>query len=300
MKTVSAGFNIQTNFSYDDDPNTDEQGIKALPSITIDLYSKQVVDEAQIRQLRTECIKTKGFYLEHQGDVLGITKEKALYYTATHQGNYENDVLKTVIKNSLGMISFLNNRIVLHGNLVSIHNIPCVIIAPSGYGKSTLSAALVHYQNAEILSDDSVYLENDGITVYSGYRHINLYKDSIESIYGFRHLDTGLEKHYIDYKLDDCKISYPISVIFILNCDTKELISVERNNTIDAMTSLLSNLRYRNTIYTEHFMNAIRILSQTISNVPVYTLSFIKDYSYLKDQTDYIAHNITYFADNRL
>lgn len=293
MYILNGGFLITTNFMSDCGyriVSDLDNNFMRFPMINANLFFKSEKDvKILIKQLNKEK-KSGSFLLKHLNDVLFVDEKSIRYITCCEQSQlikYDN-LVRTMLKNGVGLISYVHKRAVLHGNVILLKNSAYAIVAPSGRGKSTLTAALIRYCNAVLLSEDAVYLDTDGFTIYSGLQEIFLCYDSAINLYGDLGKQDENEKYSFSYSSNpSSKASYQLKGILLLENQDEhlEILSCTQIHKLKALTKLLSNLRYKNLLSNDHNINSLDILSRTLSSVPVYSVSLKKGFKYLYEQT---------------
>lgn len=286
MEIVCGGFCISTNFAIPK-PHTLTSFVNNafFPRMQVELTC--IGDRCGASHLiETVSIDPDSFYLTNKNDILYVSKNKIVYkYKADIEKDYK-ELTKTVFKNGIGLASYLHGRTVLHGNVFSIGTKAYAIIGPSGSGKSSLTAAMIRYCHASLLSEDSVYLDYDGLTTYSGTRELYLFPDSAVNIIGKNGIRNKRGKYSFFYSgSEECKTTYQLAGILILHDDkSADLLKYHQIEKVHALRILLNNIRYKSVLDRKYLINSIGILSKTLSSIPVFEVSLRKEYQYLHEQ----------------
>lgn len=296
MEFISGGFHISSNFDIPNPCSYITNIISAdFPTIQAELIitSNRNMSMPNTPKLDSKSNNPNLFLLSQAHDVLFVNNEMIRYQHYKEQNkpvNYKN-IIQTILKNGIGLESYLYNRVVLHGNVFLIAGNAYAIVAPSGFGKSTLTAAMIKYCRADLLSEDSVYLDVDGITTYLGSQELYLFQDSAINLLGTSNSPENDSGKYIfsNVNTKKLKLSYQIKGIIILTCDIpSDIIKCEKAERIKALPLLLNNLRYRSVLKEQNIFNSITTLSKTLSTIPAYIVSLKKEYGYLEEQTKYL------------
>jgi hypothetical protein len=124
-----------------------------------------------------------------------------------------------LLGSGLGALFFQRGLLVLHGNAVRVGNGALVCVGPSGVGKSTLAAALMH-RGFPILADDVVAVDRE-CRALPGLPRLKLWRDAAEqldiSTAALPRVRPALEK--FDYPLGEgfCTTPLPIRWVVILS-----------------------------------------------------------------------------------
>lgn len=286
---VYAGFCINTNFEwpFPGDSVVESDNVN-LPIISAQLkaVSKGTIESLLANDKKSD--DSDGILLYHLNDLMKIDKYSVCYlYCQDYVGKASDQIItKTLIKSGLGILSYFYDRVVLHGNLISIDEKAYIIVAPSGVGKSTMTAALIRYHNAQLVSEDSVYLESDGKTVYAGSRELYLFRDSAMHVIGEVGSSQNSEKHsYSFYDHYCCRTVYPVEGVIELTVDElSEDIICYRMKKNQALLSLMQNIKYKAVLNEKQIFNSVGVICRMLSCIPVYRVSLKRGYQYLDKQ----------------
>lgn len=105
-------------------------------------------------------------------------------FTLLNDSGYSPEAVEHFICDvALPKLLALDGDLVLHGGAIQIHASTVGFIAPSGRGKSTLTASL-HNRGFRLMGDDAIRLRKtpDGYLAQRLYPSLRLYPDSLEKI----------------------------------------------------------------------------------------------------------------------
>ena len=127
----------------------------------------------------------------------------------------------------LGMIMVLYQRgyLVIHSNAIALDsNTGVVFMAPSGTGKSTLSAAF-HQHGYQILTDDvsAIYFEDNQPYILPAYPYIKLWRDSVEAydhdLDQLQVMPFKAGKYYVPLNDSQCQNPVPLRAVYLLDTE---------------------------------------------------------------------------------
>ncbi len=195
----------------------------------------------------------------------------------------------------LPMVATLQNKQVLHASAVAINGIAKVFIGESGYGKSTLAAALVQ-AGGELISDDCLMLDKieDEWSVTASYPSLRLWPENAQRLLSEykikgREISTYCKKkEYFSTKgvmLPVKQGPTRIEKIYILeNPDNSiglEHISVKKMQAGSALKALLESQFRLDGTNLELLKREFITLSQLTDATGVFTLNYYRSYDKL-------------------
>lgn len=140
----------------------------------------------------------------------------------------------------VGALLYQRQVLVLHASCINTSKGAVLFAGHSGYGKSTLAAALVN-RGYQLLSDDitAIELNETGMPfAQPGIPSSRLWADAVEklgySLDGARRSRVSFEKHIVPSRLF-CANSQPVHAIFFLTPDEIDTIKVESVRGADRM-----------------------------------------------------------------
>lgn len=273
------GFSVQSDFSLNEKSDLVEyQDSNPFPTVTVKVsfLENSLKEKEPIMNSREFCLK-----ISNGEDWMYIFQQRIEFYS--HSLCIPSS--KAILKCGIGLLSFLYNRTVLHGNVFLLHDKAYAIVAPSGLGKSTFTAAMIQYCNAVLLSEDSVYLDEDGSTTYSGLRELYLFSDSANAIFGHNNYKMEEGKCVWSDEVSINKGAFSLGGILIISDNIDQaIINIHKVQPKDAFISFMNNIRFRREINSAMVLNSMRILSKMSSQIPVYEISLNKKYEYLPIQ----------------
>jgi hypothetical protein len=118
------------------------------------------------------------FEVERSGQRLTVAREP---------GTTADDVGAFLLGPVMGLVLRLRGLACLHASAVAIKDQAIALMAPPGYGKSTLAAAFAA-GGSPVLTDDILLLteQGDRFTVWPSYPQIRLLPEAVETVFGRR------------------------------------------------------------------------------------------------------------------
>lgn len=179
--------------------------------------------------------------------------------------------------------------LVLHAGAVALGGRAVVVTAPSGYGKSTLTASLAA-DGATLIGDDALIVDSDraGYRVRAVYPSLRLLPDSVAHLYGDA-IETGMVAHYsakrrIDLAHEGADIgsNAPLALILSLG-PPDDNISARRLLPMEACMTLISNSFALDPTDTVRARDKLVRTSALATSTPAWELRYPRDYSRLRE-----------------
>ncbi|MCL4509148.1 MAG: hypothetical protein M1296_06450 [Chloroflexi bacterium] len=227
----------------------------------------------------------------------------ATFFIASHarsvlvspDSGVEGAVLSTHFVDAV--VPYLLNRHgypVLHAGAVVLNGGAIAFVAPTGQGKSSLVAALLHRQ-AALLTDDALPLKLTHGSVFGipGPRRIKVWPDSAEHVLSL-HAETlsrvpGSVKCVIegDGYFQQPQDAAPVSAIYVLQRlparsveEAVQLVDLSRR---EAFATLLEHSVVRAQLLPEEEGRHLPVYARLLSTIPVRLLRYASGYAYLND-----------------
>jgi hypothetical protein len=195
----------------------------------------------------------------------------------------------------LGLALQLQGYGALHGNALVRRGSAFGLLAPSGHGKSTLSAALMR-SGCELLSDDILALDlaNAEPLALPCRPRLKLWPDSLECFLpqadwpAFDRQVSWVEKRLVSpeqlgaYSPE----GRPIAALFVLVPVSPEAsLKVERLHGSDAIVALLANVYHARLLIREPNVLAgqLETMSRVASRLPVYAIAYPRSFERLQE-----------------
>ncbi len=182
-------------------------------------------------------------------------------------------------------------RLVLHGSSVSLEDGLAVFLGETGAGKSTLAASFEKAGHHMLGDDALVVSEIDGqFHGEATYRSLRLFPQSVSAIYG-EEAETSPMAHYsakvhVEPRHTAAGAGDPfrIGAIFYLKSDGVDAAVEARLLTPrDACLKVLAQSFALDPQDSDHALQRLTQVSQLVTHVPVYELSYPRDYALLPD-----------------
>ncbi len=182
-------------------------------------------------------------------------------------------------------------NLVLHGSGILLDTGLVVFLGETGAGKSTLAASFEH-AGYDLLGDDAIVVsEIDGR--YHGeatYRSLRLFPQSVSAIYG-EDVSTSPMAHYstklhVTRQTEQTAASAPppIAAIFYLDSDgAATTIDASLLSPCDACLKVLAQSFALDPRDSDHALQRLTQISQLVTKVPVFDLSYPRDFASLPD-----------------
>jgi hypothetical protein len=179
----------------------------------------------------------------------------------------------------LGFVLRLRGVTPLHASAIAVENQAIALVGMPGAGKSTTAAAFARL-GFPVLSDDVVALEDgrDGFLVAPGYPRVNLWPDSVRTLFGSEdalpHITPTWPKHYLPLNQNGCRFQseqLPLGGIYLLGEREPGLTEprIEDVPAVEAVMTLVANT-YVNYLLDRHMRRQeFDLLSRLVTSVPV-------------------------------
>ena len=205
--------------------------------------------------------------------------------TAIPQHSVEDSRIRLCIIGTIfAILLYQRGLFVLHGSAVEVDGGAVAFIAPSGWGKSSMTAAL-HAKGHHIISDDvvPVSIEGNTMNVFPGFPQLKLYPEVAETL---GHDKSKLHLLHPDLDKGGLRVtqqefsqtSLPLKRIYALAKDTT--LGIEPIKSQEAVIHLIRNsipTRWVQPNSTSHFLQCADIAK----NIPFYSLKRSNDLSSL-------------------
>jgi len=188
-------------------------------------------------------------------------------------------------------------RLVLHASAVCVDGQTLAFVGETGQGKSTLAASF-HLSGYPLLTDDGLLIRigNDCIKAIPGYQGLRLLPESIKALFkessGCKSMASYSEKNRII--LSDHRETEPmgLNALFVLdepNVDDKtHTIKISLLSKRDACMELVRNSFQFDVSSHEQAKNLFAEASAVVARLPVFSLSYPRDFSCLPSVHDVV------------
>lgn len=181
-----------------------------------------------------------------------------------------------------------DGALVLHGGGVAINDRAVAIMAPTGSGKSTLSASLQRAGHS-LLGDDALILDQseNGFTLSAVYPSLRLLPDSIAALFGAE-AETRLmaqhsdKRHVVVKATEPTDVTVPLAALIFLAAPGPH-VCLRRITVAEACISLIANSFALDPTDRVWAADNMKRASTLAAHVPAYTLSYPRDYTRLPD-----------------
>ncbi|MEX1254790.1 MAG: hypothetical protein WEE64_10655 [Dehalococcoidia bacterium] len=201
----------------------------------------------------------------------------------------------------LGFALQLQGQTSLHGSAVVIEGGAVGLLAPSGYGKSTLGAALLA-RGAALLTDDVLALElnDDGPRVGPSFPSMKLWPDALQHLFDGSTWEK-LPRHasWLDKRVapgselgEVCDGARPLRALYVLVPVTPEgHVAVRQLHGRDALLALLANgyMAQLLALEPELLAQQLEVFRKVAEMTPVYALACPRDLGRLNEVVDTIT-----------
>ncbi|MHB8376265.1 MAG: hypothetical protein ACYDEB_04845 [Dehalococcoidia bacterium] len=211
-----------------------------------------------------------------------------------------NDAASALAGPLLGFALQLQGQTSLHGSAVVVEDRAVGLLAPSGFGKSTLAAALVA-RGCELVTDDVLALGTCGEAVVAlpGPSGMKLWPDALDRVLRYpdwealpRHA-SWLEKRVLRARPAACGApARPIGALFVLAPSTPDIpIEVTRLRGRDALVAALSSGYNAHLLSLEPRLLAAQldVLRVLVKAAPVYLLRYPRAFEHIAEVADAVV-----------
>jgi hypothetical protein len=259
----------------------------------------EVIDEDGALFSRVERAGER--YVWHYPSIgrFGVARDGRIIEWSANEAN-RADAAAVVSGPVLGFALQLQGETCLHGSAVVVDGTAVGLLAPSGYGKSTLAAALLA-RGAALLTDDvlALVLSGEQPEVRPSYPAVKLWPDALERVLDGAEWE-GLPRHasWLDKRVapavdlgavweDQC----PLSALYVLvpvapdcNVATRQLQGT------DALVALLSNGYVAQLLTQERELLAqqLEVFRRVAETTPIYAVACPRDAARLGEVVDAI------------
>jgi hypothetical protein len=195
----------------------------------------------------------------------------------------------------------LRGIVCLHASSVAVGGHAIAILGSPGAGKSTTAAAFASL-GFPVLSDDVVVLtdQEDRFFVQPGYPRINLWGDSVRSLFGSEDrlplITSTWSKRYLPLDQNGHRFQatpLPLGAIYLLDYRGPEVAMpvVEEITGSEAMISLVAHTYINYLLMGEMRRNEFEVLKRLVAEIPVRRVRPTGDPSMVFDLCKTIAHD---------
>lgn len=208
------------------------------------------------------------------------------------------DLVATLSGPVLGFALQLQGLVALHGSAASWEGLGFGVLAPSGYGKSTLVSVLLR-RGCFFLSDDVLALERSEAkaVILPSFRRLKLWPDSLQNLFpdggwmSFGKWSSDTEKRILpaDDLGEVCDGESCLTALFVLvPVDAQSEARAVRLSGMEELVAVLSNSYQAHLLVRETALVSARMdfLGDVIQKVPVYALACPRSLSRLNDIVD--------------
>ncbi|MGB3757359.1 MAG: hypothetical protein WBA07_13445 [Rivularia sp. (in: cyanobacteria)] len=217
--------------------------------------------------------------------------------TAIPVHSVEDSLIRlSIIGTIFAILLYQRGLFVLHGSAVEVDGGAVAFIAPSGWGKSSMTAAL-HAKGYPLIGDDvvPVSIEGNRMSVFPGFPQLKLYPQVAETLGQDKSklhlLHPELEKGgFRVTKQEFSQTSLPLKRIYALAKDTT--LGIEPIQPQEAVIHLVRNsipTRWFQPNSTSHFLQC----SDIAKNIPFYSLKRSNDLSTLPTLAQMVVEHLS-------
>lgn len=188
-------------------------------------------------------------------------------------------------------------RTVLHAGGVQVGDGAIAFVGSSGSGKSTLAASF-HAAGFALLCDDGLVLQQDGdaILAVPTYPSLRLWPQSIESLYRKAPALASMA-HYSSKQrivLEDVpnRARLPLTSVYVLEPSECAEISLQRLSPQEACMSIIRHSFQLHVTDRTRLANAFVEASRLAAHLPVFSLSYPRDFARLPEVHDAIGATV--------
>jgi len=236
------------------------------------------------------------------GSKIQITKEKILM---SGENMNQERVGNEINGPTIIILSRYHHRAILHGSAFMYKGKAYLILASPGFGKSTLTTAMIKNQEEiEFLTDDIICVSEDGTQIFNAIHSVNLNDDSLnvlqEILRRQKKVDSTLniysEKTTCDLNLirNGKQNTVPLGGIMILSDPiNKGTIKIEELDNVKALFEIVKHIKMRTTITSSFLTQEMGIINKMIRNGEfVVKMQIEHDYNKLETITGLIKEYI--------
>lgn len=294
---IASGFNIDTTYRFTIFSES-KKGVDAYPKIQLTI-NKPFEFAPQNYYMKDETNNIKSFYADEYYYSYRTPKQKILITPTDINLICDDESEGYVLVNafSIGTVfaSRLHHRAIQHGSAFLYKNKAYLIIADSGFGKSTLCAGMWLYQNTPIISDDVLCLSSDGNFVYNSVSAVKLTKADTENFQVKNRFNTVKIHQNQPKQVCVCDVDmtkqdeYKIGGLFFLRKHISlDKLYYKRLNSFESFCELTKNIKLRHTLSDSMLKNELKILNHIASNTPAFEISLLHNHSILPEITSQI------------
>lgn len=200
----------------------------------------------------------------------------------------------------------LRGAVCLHASAIAVGDQAIALVGVPGAGKSTMAAAFAHL-GFPVLSDDVAVLTDQGdqFLVQPGYPRINLWPDSVRSLFGTQDalppITPTWDKRYLALGQNDHRfqaIAMPLGAVYILGerDPAGSTPMLEKLEAREAFMMLVANT-YVNYLLDGNMRNReFDVLSRLVANLPVRRANSVVDPNKIFELCETISADARHFA----
>lgn len=192
-----------------------------------------------------------------------------------------------------------DGNLVVHGGGVVIDGRAIAVMAPTGYGKSTLTASL-HGVGHGLLGDDALIVEtqDSAPTARAVYPSLRLLPDLIDQLYG-EDAQTQMMAQYSAKRkvtVEGLNTAAPLAMMVILEPPGPE-IAFRRLSIAEACMAIISNSFALDPTDRRWIVANMRYATELAKQVPVFALTYPRDFDLLPDVHALILDTLNTIGD---
>lgn len=215
-----------------------------LDTITIkrcDVLPSPPEDAAQIGPFAWAAPNYLSLSIDLTLDLVALSGDTLLYRPFDAESLASLQVF--LLGSGLGAVLIQRDYLVLHGNSIEIDGTCILCVGPSGVGKSTTAAGLMH-RGFRIISDDVCAVNGQG-HIIPGIPHIKLWQEAADSLEvqtaGLSRIRPELEKYRVPMGDAFCAEPIPVQKIYVLSPHNSDDFTVETLKGRDKFLALRAN-----------------------------------------------------------
>jgi hypothetical protein len=259
LASPSAFPNSPTNFFYTS-PNSDAQG---RPNLQVGMLSGG---------------KYFGFFY-CDGARFAVEREGREIWADWPENYTLEDACTYLMGPIIAFVLRLRGVICMHASAVVVSDHAIALFGLAGAGKSTTAAAFA-LQGYSVLSDDVVALADheDSFLVQPGYPRVNLWPDSVRTLFGFEHalprITATWDKRYLALDQDGRRFQsapLPLGAVYILGGREAHLTApiVEELTGHEAFATLVANTYVNYLLDRDMRAREFDVLGRVLAGVPI-------------------------------
>lgn len=223
-----------------------------------------------------------------------IDERGAEVTVAPSAGTSEATIRLFLLTTVFGVLCHQRGRLPLHAGCVQIGDDVIAFAGPSGYGKSTLAAALVQ-RGYRLVADDVAVIDVDrpgGAIVWPAFPLLKLWRDALPALnLQPEHLDQArkeIQRFHLPVAAAFDRQPKPLSAVYVLQWATDK-----ERHAIVPVSGLAAVRRLRIAIYRDRVGEALggearlfATLGRVVSATPTFVLGRLPGLGYLRETVD--------------